>query len=435
MKINDKNREVLLSTKIGFEFEFYSELGINKVRSLLAKTLRKKVLIFEEVHSEFVPTDEIFKLEPDYSGGKKMIELITGPLDYIEAKLILLKVLKWIDENGETSERCSFQYNVSFNTKQYGHNFITHMNILKFILDFDEEGIYEEFPQRRNSVYAKSIKFITPKNKFFIENEEDFKNIAPENFLLPSTKYYGINFTKLTKGYLEFRYLGGRDYQKKPDTIIKIMNDSIILLYESIKEKSYTEDNLKKLGVIYNKHSNLIKAYKSYDEFKKRYPKIKLTVDLRTHRDVISMYYPNIRDKIFELISQSSLKVGFVNYDSDKGRIQVKDAKFNPCYKVENVDLIECRIKGNVDNCNIFSCEITDSNVESSNVIGSTNIYYSKVKDCYLTRDTTCENSYIYGVNSITIGEVVGGVFRSGNITSETILSPTTEVVQYKRIL
>ena len=28
-------------------------------------------------------------------------------------------------------------------------------------------------------------------------------------------KYYGVNFSKLPHDYIEFRYLGGKDYEKK----------------------------------------------------------------------------------------------------------------------------------------------------------------------------------------------------------------------------
>lgn len=434
MKINDKDREILFTSVLGFEFEFYSKMDANQTKRSLSKILGKKILIFEKVHSDFKPTAEVFKLEPDYSGGRKMMELITGPLSYMEAKLIMIKTLSWIRENGETTDRCSFQFNVSFDTKKYGNSFVAHMNPLKFILDFDEEMVYQEFPQRKNSVYAKSIKFIVPKSKFYMENEEDLKNISPDHFLIPYTKYYGINFSKLTKGYLEFRYIGGKNYEYKEDKIAKIMDDTISILYQSIMEKTYSDANHKQIGKIYEKHSKLIYSYKSYDNFRKIYPKIKFTVDLNSDKRIVSIYYANIRDRLFEILSESSLNIGLINYDSDKGRIQIKDAKMDPCYMLKEVDLVNCRVKGNIEACSVFASEIVDSDIVECNLYGETNIYYSKIKNSYMGRNCKAEKSYVFGPNSIINGEMDGGILREGKLTKEAKISPNTEVVEYKKI-
>jgi len=39
---------------------------------------------------------------------------------------------------------------------------MTNLDIGKVVLNFDEDRVYEEFPNRKNSVYAKSIKFVVP---------------------------------------------------------------------------------------------------------------------------------------------------------------------------------------------------------------------------------------------------------------------------------
>ena len=52
------------SSKIGFEFEFFSKEDINETRLSLSNALNKKIRIEEKAHSDFVPTDEVYKLEP-----------------------------------------------------------------------------------------------------------------------------------------------------------------------------------------------------------------------------------------------------------------------------------------------------------------------------------------------------------------------------------
>jgi uncharacterized protein YcbK (DUF882 family) len=69
----------------------------------LSKLLGKKVVLSSRYHSKIPVTQDTFKLEPDYSGGSKMNELITGPMPYAEAMPVLIKVLRWIDENGWTT--------------------------------------------------------------------------------------------------------------------------------------------------------------------------------------------------------------------------------------------------------------------------------------------------------------------------------------------
>ena len=104
----------LSSSVIGFEFEFYTNMLKGKAAEALGKLLNKKVVVSEKYHSK-VPVDgNTFKLEPDYSGGGKMVEFITGPLPYNEAITIMIKTLNWIDENGWTNDRCAFQFSVSF---------------------------------------------------------------------------------------------------------------------------------------------------------------------------------------------------------------------------------------------------------------------------------------------------------------------------------
>ena len=146
------------NSKIGFEFEFFAKTDLKEVKESLTRTLNKKIRIEEKAHSDFSPSEDVFKLEPDNSGGSGMIELVTGPLHFTEAKLIMAKTLKWIRENGSTNDRCSIHVNIAFNGSTLGtETNMTNLDIGKFVLNFDEDKVYEEFPKRKNSVYAKSI--------------------------------------------------------------------------------------------------------------------------------------------------------------------------------------------------------------------------------------------------------------------------------------
>ena len=126
--------------------------------------LGRSISIEDKAHSDFEPTDKEFKIEPDMSGGKGLMELVTGAMPYRNARIMMIKALGWIRQNGYTTERSGIHLNLSFD-KDYleDKNMISKMNTLKFILDFNEKQVYNLFPDRENSVYAKSIKWVMPK--------------------------------------------------------------------------------------------------------------------------------------------------------------------------------------------------------------------------------------------------------------------------------
>lgn len=428
-----KDSEILFSSIIGIEFEFFSNFGIEETKESLVQLLGKKILVFTKSHSEFTPSYDVYKMEPDFSGGEKLIELITGPLPYQEARLTIIKVLKWISENGRTSDRSSIHINISFEKKKVGDTFLSHMNVLKFILDFDEEKVFQAFPNRKDSVYAKSIKYIVPSSKYYIDDVNDL-TIIPGNFLFPQTKYYGINFSKLIKNYLEFRYLGGKDYEKRGEEILNFMNFFIISLYKSNAKKSYTYKNKQDLKKILNNHKNILNAYRNYDDYKKIFTEIKILVDLKEDRNYVYPFYDKIKDRIYYILTETNIKKGLINYNSDTGKIQIKDAEITNCYDLCGFEVIDCTLRGNISDCDLFRCVISDSDIQDCNLFYSTEVKGSKLKNSYVNRSGKLENCYVFGKKGVMNGYMEGGIFREGKVTQVTRFSDTTEVIEMEKI-
>jgi len=163
------------------------------------------------------------------------------------------------------------------------------------------------------------------------------------------------------------------------------------------------------------------------------YPKIKLMVDLQTYDNIIEMYYPKMRDNIFKLITESGLSSGLLNYDSDISKIQIKDSVLNKCFLVENVDLIDCTIKGNIKTCDLFNCEILNSSVLQSNLFGNTTVKKSKIEDSYVSRNVMNDDCYIFGKLGVFSGEMNGGIFRKGRATNHAKFN-NTEVIEVEKI-
>ena len=420
-------------SNIGFEFEFFSKETVEEVKNSLSPALNKKIRIEEKSHSDFKPTPKTFKLEPDNSGGSGMIELVTGQLPFTEAKLMLAKTFKWIKENASTTHKCSIHVNVSFDGKRLGpHSNISRLDIGKFVLNFNENKVFEEFPERKNSVYAKSIKFIVPLSGFHQQSPE--KTLS-KNYLFVNEKYYGVNFLKVPKGYIEFRYLGGKDYEQKYHKILHITEHFILSLYDSLANPTYTPKDIKELDSILEKHKGVIQGFKSYASFKKHFPKIKLLVDLSSGQQIVEMYYPKMREKIFDLITKAGLTEGWVNYDADVGKLQLKDADLPRCFELDGLDIVDCTIKGNITNCDIFASEIGDSSIKQCNLFGSSVVKGSKLEDSYVNRNVVAEDCVVSGFNGVFSGEMEGGIFRKGKITNLARISSDTDVVEYEKII
>jgi len=293
------------SSVIGFEFEFYTNLLKGQAADSLSKLIKKKVVVSEKYHS-LIPVDaDNFKLEPDYSGGSKMMELITGPLPYNEAMPILIKILNWINENGWTSDRCAFQFSVSYaKNRRDIKDKIENLDKLKFTL-----GLDEGFGSREKNVYAKSIKKVIPRNRFSIL--ENIQSIDPKMYRVPEDKYYGVNFTKMPKGYIEFRYLGNRDYQKKTKEIREVIDYIILYLYDLLSHRitGYSKDDLATLQGMMNKYSKVVRSFSNPDFFFRNYPDFHVFVDLKGWDENIKTYFPMIRDKIFDLIIEGNILI------------------------------------------------------------------------------------------------------------------------------
>lgn len=417
------------STKLGFEFEFYSNLNRNEIAVQLGKVLGKKVLLFKKYHSSFKPTKDIFKLEPDYSGGSKMVEFITGPLPYFEAIVILIKTLKWIDENGYTDKKCAFQFGLSVDTSIYPDvPPMNQLNTLKYILGFDENFIYKRFPERSGSLYAKSIKRIVPVNKFVDPTNVSF--IDKNLFEVPLEKNMGINFLKLPEGYFEVRYLGGKDYQKRY-TALKEVIDYIITYTVGVLRfnNGFTENDLKVLRMFLNEIYKSASTFIDPETFQKNYPHMNIMVDLRSDPQILRSFFITMREVLYDLIVENNIKEGLINYDSSLGKFQLKDVKTTRAYLLKDYDILEGEISGNILNCRMFTCKLNDCTIEECDLITNNEINRSKImiSDLYFTNKV--HDSYIDNKDKEINCEVFGGIIRSGFIGKLASISPETEVV------
>lgn len=425
-KYSDKylnNYKILSKAVLGFEFECYFNSSFYKILELLNNDLDPVSMHgFRTYHSDFVPDANNFKLERDLSGGENMAEIITGPLDYYSAKYYLVKILKFIDKHGYTNDNCSLHINLSFKDED-----LNNLNILKQILTIDEDEIYSKFPSRKNNIYAKSVQNIIPFKDY------DFGNISIGNvknvLQVPNSKYYGINFQNVnetTSQRVEFRYIGGEDYQKQVGDILEISDKMIITTYQNLKVGFDDKDIDKLMGFLDDKINNF-KNLSTYDNFLVEYPSIQLQVDMDSRYEVVSAHYSKLYDNIYTFLqSVEDLNECIINYYVSTNKIEIVNGNFRSILDLVGYDFINCEIYGgifinsNMHNCKIINAEIQRSKVGKSD-IKDAKLISSNIEDCELV------NCFFQA--GLLNSHMEGGIFRSGKIGPYATFSDSTTII------
>ena len=433
--------EILNSALIGFEFEFFSNKQFPTVAAELSSLLGKKVVAAYKInqkgdkipgaHTE-VPVDyNSYKLEHDFSGGRSMMELVTGPTPFFESKIILAKVLNWIKLNGRTTDRAGIHINISFNkfTTPSTRIDITNLDVLRFILEFDEDFVYERFPTRKNNVFARSIDYVFPTNLFSFN--DNIQTINRSSFTVPNGKYFGFNFAKLGRGYLEMRYMGGKGYEDKISEILECMDYTVLTIYDCLANPNYTEENLTKLRIRLVDHKKFINGMMNHKVFSVFYKDIEIYIDLKNTDQLMTTYWDEYRKVLFDLIYKNGMKYGQVNLDIDLHRYQVKDGVFKKPWSLEAYDLVDCKLKNSIiEECTLIGCKIQSSQMFFCDVVLDNKIDDSKIKSCQIKNiDNHFSNCYIDNLPHNVKGEIVNCIIRSGGISDLSILDDKTKVI------
>ncbi len=390
--LNDFNK--LKDSVIGFEFEFYTNKSYYKLMEYLGNNLDPvKIHGFRKYHSKFKPDEDNFKIEPDLSGGYDMVELVTGPIPYVNAKITLLKILKILQDIAKTDERCSIHINISFDGKK-SEKILGDLNRLKLILNIDEEYVYRFFPTRQDNIYAKSVKTIIPFKGYDYSN--DAVNILVNNLELPDTKYYGINIQTVEKGRLEYRYIGGKNYQFKTSEILTLMDYFIALTWNCVAE-TLDEEDMEVLREYLFENINMFKTFFSYEDFISNFPTIDIQVDRMNEYAILKAYYDNFYDKVYDLVQNIyNLSNCILNFDTQQNRLELVEADFRTIFDIDRVDIIECTANsGRYNSCNIISSEVINGNIKGGSIVDS-NILNSKIEGSKIDGNTEVNDTYLY---------------------------------------
>lgn len=419
--LNDYN--VLGKSKIGLEFEFLSKVNYHSTCLYLSERLGVNVKGIKEYHPDEKPEDGKFILTPDLSGGFSCAELITNPMKYSEARIMLAKICSVLQEISETNDRTGIHINISFEDNIN----IEAINPIKLILNIDEDKIYDIFPDRKNNVYCKSVKNLMPYKNYDFSHAGSNVLSSSLNLTSESSRYYGINFTCLSQGRIEFRYIGGEDYQYKINEILDLMDYFILTTFNSL-HGNLTQAESKMLRRYLESNIQKYKSLSKLESFITKYPTVTIEVDKNNSFEVIKSYYPTFYDELYELITQSKgLEQCTINFDTDTRQLELIDGEFECVGLITNVVFIDCIIRGgDFSKSEFYSCNLKNSIINAS-IVSDTSLLDSKLLECKAIKDTIMNDCYFS--EGLMDATMKSGVFRSGKIGENAIISQETKML------
>ena len=423
-----QDKTIHASTYISLDLDFYCKFSIEKVAEKFGTILKENIEIVDE--DNFKPSSDRFYIIRSYGFGKERYRFYTDKLTYSRARIVLISAFGVIKEFGYTDSSCICDVNISFDPHISGLN-IKNLGILKFILEFNEDIPFRFFPAQKNSIYVKSIKSITPQNKFYRSANV---NINDFNYVLPVLSHFGVIFDDVKDGTLNFRYIGGEKYEYKMVEALDLIGVYIGFIQKVLENPTYTDSNKKTLNKIIKKSDKILDAYESPKKFKEAYPDIKLTVDLDTNDQILKSKYVKFRDDIFDLLSGSDLTKGEINYDSELSKIQGKGFKGH-IYEIDKWEFLECDLEIELASyCNFFECSLSNSTIMRSNIYRFSKVKKSKIRDTYINRTCEVTDTFINGDQSTIDCSVVRGKIVGGRIGNHAKISKETETVDYSKV-
>ena len=213
--------------QMGFEVEFvYVAPGVTSQDQAFKQAqqqLETLGLSFGSSGFQLVPDGSI---EVNKQPNRFGIELVSPPLPLPENLHNLQRVFEWMQEQGhETNSSTGLHVNVSVQNLP-----IQQVDKLKLLLLLDEQHVQTLFDRLMNSyahshveILKQAIAQARMKKQPWtqIRDLDKIKHIL--NASIDLEKYRTVNFSKLSKGYLEFRIMGNQDYHKRFPTVKRMI--------------------------------------------------------------------------------------------------------------------------------------------------------------------------------------------------------------------
>jgi hypothetical protein len=431
-------KDIYDNSSISFCFEFFSPMRKMDAAAKIARALGKKVKWFSSIDPKFEATNETFLLAPTYSNGYKEMRLSTGMIPYQEGLHMFLKISNIIEAIGFTTDRCRVKTKIKINESALGLQVkMDKLNRVKYLLGLNEKKLFELWPQPENDrrlVYQNQVNYIRPKRLYeTILTPNVVKRANLMDLSIPESDFFGNDFSEIGRGKLVINYIGGKDYTKKKKEAVEAINLVIDHLYETLKNNyDYTNQEDIRISSIVSEFKNAIDSTRNPLTFKSSYPDIDLYVDLKADKYSVEAGYPQIREKVFQIVVGGGISEGSINYDTRRGKIQIKGAKLKRSIVLEGVEFFDCEIEGDVKGCLFDRCIIRNSKLTECTINYGNLIKFSKVMDCdYLGESNEIVSSFLDNSSSKLIsGDLRECVINRGKLSLSCKMDDSTKIIQ-----
>lgn len=217
-----------------------------EVLQKLETITKKSIINYWKDRKSHMPLGGNWKIEIDNSLPSEGAELVCPPLSLQKFLKICSQIFKFISKYGYTTNKCGFHINLSLLDQS------SYLDAIKLALFLDEDYIRESFSSRANNKYAESLKKIIKQGTLPLDPHISSNTLqkiihrASKHLIDLAQKYWGINFKNLPE-YLEFRYLGGQDYEKKWFKILEIVGMYCCVLLLAVDPEFKKEEYEKRL--------------------------------------------------------------------------------------------------------------------------------------------------------------------------------------------
>lgn len=220
-----------------------------------------------------------WRIELDGSLPTGGVEIISPVMPLQKMLKIMPKMFDFIKKHGRTTSSTGMHVNMSYQ----GKNFNADADMLKLMLFVDEGFVWKNFPERMGNGYTSSVldQVITniSRNKEtistdFAKAEKKTLALFKKNIRGPEAKMFGVNTSNAegANGRIEFRYLGGSNYERKMKEITSAIGRFGFYMGIALNEKLRKKEYILKLNRLHQKFvsaENKNKMYVTSDSMKK----------------------------------------------------------------------------------------------------------------------------------------------------------------------
>lgn len=410
-----QNDNIIGNSLIGFEFKGIFDYDDDVLIEKLKNVLNREISFSNIEYKLLEPNDKTAILMKN--GSYSIIR--TSMYNYYEAIFVLPKILELLKDL-KTVKNSYIHFFLGFN-KEFCN--IENLNIMKFILDYNEDSVIKNIGDISKNGDFKKMTDIKPTKYEDCLNKVQ-KQIDSLKHLNENDNLYGIDFSNINNDFITFKYSEEIDYKSKCEGILKSLNHTLKVLYDSSIFNEFTDENKKKIDEINKEYEEYEKSFRCYELFKEQFSGIKITSDLNDDKSIIDIIFPSIKEKLFDIVICNNIKKAEVNYDSDISKLQVKDITLKSCYHLDGIDIVDSKIQNsNIKNCDIYDTKITNSNITNCNLFGYGNCKDSKFKDCFISRNIELKDCDVTG----KLGKM-GGTMKGGSLKYTTVLIDSADI-------